>query len=75
MIDIGLPGFDGLELARRIRKVEALKNVVLIAQTGWGRDEDRELSRLAGFDYHLIKPIDFKLLEALLNGNAVPEQT
>ena len=74
LIDIGLPGFDGLELARRIRKVDALKNIILIAQTGWGRDEDRELSRRAGFDHHLIKPLDFKLLEALLNGNAATDK-
>jgi CheY-like chemotaxis protein len=52
-----------------------LKNIILIAQTGWGRDEDRELSRRAGFDYHLIKPLDFKLLEALLNGNAATDKT
>ena len=66
LVDIGLPGIDGFELARRIRKLDEFKNVVLIAQTGWGREEDREESRLAGFDHHLTKPIDFKLLENLL---------
>jgi CheY-like chemotaxis protein len=66
LIDIGLPGVDGFELARRIRKLDAFKTIVLIAQTGWGRQEDRDESRRAGFDHHLTKPIDFKLLEELL---------
>ncbi|HET7004791.1 MAG TPA: ATP-binding protein [Candidatus Binatia bacterium] len=66
LIDIGLPGVDGFELARRIRKLDEFKDVVLIAQTGWGREEDREESRLAGFDHHLTKPLDFKLLENIL---------
>jgi len=66
LIDIGLPGIDGLELARRIRKVNEYKNIVLIAQTGWGRDEDREESRQAGFNYHLTKPLNFQLLEKIL---------
>ena len=66
LIDIGLPGIDGLELARRIRQVNEYKNIVLIAQTGWGRDEDREESRRAGFNYHLTKPLNFQLLEKIL---------
>jgi len=63
-----LPGIDGLELARRIRRVNEYKNIVLIAQTGWGRDEDREESHRAGFDYHLTKPLNFQLLEKILTG-------
>jgi two-component system CheB/CheR fusion protein len=70
LIDIGLPGIDGFELARRIRKMNAFKNIILIAQTGWGSDEDREESRQAGFNYHLIKPLDFQVLEMILTGNA-----
>jgi PAS domain S-box-containing protein len=66
LIDIGLPGIDGFELARRIRKINKFKNIVLIAQTGWGREEDRAESRQAGFDYHLVKPLDFPLLERIL---------
>jgi CheY-like chemotaxis protein len=66
LIDIGLPGIDGFELARRIRKINKFKNIVLIAQTGWGREEDRAESRQAGFDYHLVKPLDFQLLERIL---------
>lgn len=72
LIDIGLPGIDGFELARRIRKIDQFKNIVLIAQTGWGREEDRAESREAGFDYHLVKPLDFQLLERILSG-ARPE--
>ncbi len=72
LIDIGLPGIDGFELARRIRKVDEFKNIVLIAQTGWGREEDRAESRQAGFDYHLVKPLDFQLLERILTGAEPP---
>jgi PAS domain S-box-containing protein len=65
-IDIGLPGIDGFELARHIRATSELQNVLLIAATGWGREEDREQSRQSGFDYHLTKPIDFDLVEKIL---------
>jgi signal transduction histidine kinase/ActR/RegA family two-component response regulator len=66
LIDIGLPGMNGYDLARRIRALPQLKGIVLIAQTGWGRDMDRERSREAGFNYHLTKPIDHQLLEKIL---------
>ena len=68
LIDIGLPGIDGFELARRIRQVKEFNKITLIAQTGWGREEDREESRQAGFNYHLVKPLDFQLLERILTG-------
>jgi CheY-like chemotaxis protein len=66
LIDIGLPDMSGYEVALRLRELPELKNIVLIAQTGWGRDEDRAQSRQAGFDYHLTKPIDHRLLEEIL---------
>ncbi|HYJ16721.1 MAG TPA: ATP-binding protein, partial [Candidatus Limnocylindria bacterium] len=66
LVDIGLPGLDGYELARRLLEMPQARGITLIAQTGWGRDEDRELSRQAGFQHHLIKPIDHQLLEKLL---------
>ena len=66
LVDIGLPGLDGYELARRLLEMPQASGITLIAQTGWGRDEDRELSRQAGFQHHLIKPIDHQLLEKLL---------
>ena len=73
LIDIGLPGIDGFELARRIRQVEEFNKITLIAQTGWGREEDRAESRQAGFNYHLVKPLDFQLLEKILT--EVPRTT
>ena len=66
LVDIGLPGLNGYDLARRLLELPQARGITLIAQTGWGRDEDRELSRQAGFQHHLIKPIDHQLLEKLL---------
>ena len=57
---------DGYEVARRIRQQPGFEDVTLIALTGWGQDEDRHRSRLAGFDYHLIKPADVDVLQNLL---------
>jgi two-component system CheB/CheR fusion protein len=69
LIDIGLPrGVSGYDVARRIREQPRFAQAVLIAQTGWGRDEDRERSRAAGFDYHLVKPIDHQRLQRILDG-------
>ena len=57
LIDLGLPhGMSGHDVARQIREQPRFDKTILIAQTGWGRDEDRERSRAAGFDYHLVKP-------------------
>jgi len=66
LIDIGIPGINGYEVARRIREMPHLKNVVLVAQTGWGHDDDRARSRDAGFDHHLIKPLDLAELQRIL---------
>jgi CheY-like chemotaxis protein len=57
-LDIGLPGMNGYELARRLRLDVALGHIVLIAVTGWGQQDDRQRSREAGFDEHLTKPVD-----------------
>jgi CheY-like chemotaxis protein len=51
-----------------MRAQQRFDNTVLIAQTGWGRDEDRARSRAAGFDYHLVKPIDHKQLQQIIDG-------
>ena len=67
LIDIGLPGMDGYELACRLRKLPQLSGITLIAQTGWGRNEDHEQSRQAGFQHHLTKPLDHDLLEKILH--------
>lgn len=66
LMDIGMPDMNGHEVARRIRAQPELDDVTLIALTGWGQDGDRESSKHAGFDYHLIKPADFSALESLL---------
>ena len=63
--DIQLPGFDGCELARRIR-TEMGHDIVLAAMTGWGTDEDRQRSKSAGFDHHLVKPVKSEHLEVVL---------
>jgi len=66
LLDIGLPGLNGFEVARRIRQQTVLKNVVLVAMTGYGQSRDRARSKEAGFDHHLVKPGDFaKVLEIL----------
>lgn len=66
LVDIGLPGIDGYEVARRVRKDAALRDVTLVALTGYGRDEDRSTALRAGFDHHLVKPIDPDILESLI---------
>jgi PAS domain S-box-containing protein len=66
LLDIGMPGMDGYEVARGIRQKPSGKEVVLIALTGWGQDEDRRRSEAAGFNHHLIKPADIDALQALM---------
>ncbi len=66
LLDIGLPGMDGYEVARRLRQMPALNGAVLVAQTGWGQEEDRRRSQQAGFQHHLVKPIDPDALNAVL---------
>jgi PAS domain S-box-containing protein len=66
VLDIGMPGMDGYEVARRVRAGPRGELVQLIALTGWGNDEDRRRSREAGIDHHLVKPVDLNVLESLL---------
>ncbi len=66
LLDIGLPGMNGYEVARRIRKLAGLENVLLAALTGYSQEEDRRQSRDAGFNFHLVKPVTLKLLKKLL---------
>ena len=66
LLDIGMPGMDGHEVARSIRQRPEHGHVTLIALTGWGQQEDVLRTKDAGFDYHLIKPLDLKTLEKLL---------
>jgi PAS domain S-box-containing protein len=66
LLDIGLPDMDGYELARRLRALPATRQAVLIALTGYGQAQDRERSERAGFDHHLVKPVEIERLSALL---------
>jgi len=66
LLDIGLPGMDGYEVAARLREANAEDRLVLIAITGYGQQEDRRRSRSAGFDHHLIKPVLPETLQVLL---------
>ena len=66
LLDIGMPGMDGNELARRLRHDLGLQEPLLIALTGFGRDQDRQQSSAAGFNAHLVKPVDVAALNALL---------
>ena len=68
LLDLGMPGMDGCEVCRRLRRVPGLAGVRVVALTGWGQEEDRRRSREAGFDQHLVKPVDFEALERLLTG-------
>jgi signal transduction histidine kinase/ActR/RegA family two-component response regulator len=68
LLDIGLPKLNGYEACRRIRQQPGGNSVVLIAQTGWGQEEDRQRTREAGFDHHLVKPVDPDALMKLLAG-------
>jgi len=69
ILDIGLPGFDGLEVARRLRAEPQLSGLVLVAVSGWVQPDDRARSRDAGFDHHLAKPVQFKSLETVLRAS------
>ena len=66
LLDIGLPKLNGYDACRRIREQSWGKNMVLVALTGWGQDEDRRQSKDAGFDHHMVKPVDFAALMSLL---------
>jgi two-component system CheB/CheR fusion protein len=66
LLDIGLPQLDGYEVARRLRQQPAMERALLIALTGYGNDEDHRRSREAGFDHHLVKPVDPAAIQQLL---------
>ena len=73
LLDIGLPGLNGFEVAKRLRQQPALQNAVLVAMTGYGQESDRQRSQEAGFDHHLVKPGDFgKVLQILATVSELP---
>jgi two-component system CheB/CheR fusion protein len=67
LLDIGLPEMDGYEVAQLIRKQSGMESIVLIALTGYGQDDDRRRSRAAGFDHHLVKPVDLDVLLSIVS--------
>jgi CheY-like chemotaxis protein len=77
LLDIGLPKLDGYEACRRIRAQPGGNAVVVVAQTGWGQVADRERTREAGFDHHMVKPVDPKALELglVIRGSALAGHT
>jgi PAS domain S-box-containing protein len=72
LLDIGMPGMDGYEVARTLRERHPGRNVHIVALTGWGQEQDRARTREAGFDRHLVKPVDFETLQALFESLPLP---
>jgi CheY-like chemotaxis protein len=73
MLDIGLPKMSGYDVARHLRQQPWGRDMVLVALTGWGQEEDRRRSQQAGFNYHFVKPIDIDDLKRVLTeGQAQP---
>ena len=70
LLDLGMPGMSGFEVARRLREHPVLGAVTLVALTGWGQEEDRRRTEAAGFDHHLVKPVDLAALSSLVAGLA-----
>ena len=68
LLDIGLPKLNGYDVARQIRLEPWGTTATLVAITGWGQAEDKNLSREAGFDHHLVKPVDYQLLTQMIEG-------
>jgi CheY-like chemotaxis protein len=68
LLDLGLPKLSGYEACRRIREQPGGKEIVIIAQTRWAQDDDRQRTQEAGFDHHLVKPVDPQELMKLLAG-------
>jgi PAS domain S-box-containing protein len=66
LLDIGMPGMDGYEVARRLRGQTKLRGAVLVAVTGYSEEQDRQKAQAAGFDYHMVKPVDPNDLRALM---------
>jgi len=72
LLDIGLPGMDGYEVARRLREAPGLHNALLVAVTGWGQEQDRKRSQEAGFHVHLVKPVEPDAVRDLLAEAVTP---
>jgi DNA-binding response OmpR family regulator len=65
-MDLGMPGLNGFEAARRVRREKWGQDVMLVALTGWGQEDDRRRSAEAGFDKHLVKPVEYEEVDRLI---------
>ena len=70
LLDIGLPGMDGYEVASRLRADPQVESALIVALTGYGQEDDRQRALAAGFDHHLTKPVDLDALRELLSRSA-----
>jgi CheY-like chemotaxis protein/two-component sensor histidine kinase len=75
LLDIGLPGMNGYDVAKQLRASPHLRPMVLVAFTGYGQDEDRQRAREAGFDHHLVKPADPASIEKIVESVSLPAST
>ena len=66
LLDIGLPGFDGFEVAKQLRQQPALSSLLLVAMTGYGQESDLQRSQDSGFDHHMVKPVSFEKVQQIL---------
>lgn len=71
LIDIGLPELDGIQVAQRLRNLPEMAKAILIAVTGYGQDCDRKNALAAGFNHHMVKPVDTKRLASILSEIAI----
>lgn len=69
LLDIGLPGMTGYEVAEQLRQMPWTRRPILVAMTGYGQEEDLQRARAAGFDHHLVKPVNFEALSRILQGS------
>jgi CheY-like chemotaxis protein len=67
LLDIGMPGMNGYEVARRVRQQYGAEQPMLVALTGWGQEQDRRRSKEAGFDHHLTKPVELATLRTVIS--------
>jgi CheY-like chemotaxis protein len=69
LLDIGLPDIDGYKLARRLREMATTRSATMVAVTGYGQEHDKGRSAAAGFDHHMVKPVQAEVLARMLSGN------
>ena len=67
LLDIGLPGMSGLDVAERLRRRAEFLETLIVAVTGWGQEDDRRRSKEVGFDLHLVKPVDPESIRGLVD--------